>query len=135
MSLRFLLVVVLKYFVQHQICLVHLCPLSPVRSAAVGPYVRRILCVELGCPASSAINCVPKEDFGGHHPDPNPIYATDLVDSMRDGQYDFGAAFDADGVGLPSYYFCFLLVCLVFFKHYKNICNIKMQLQKTFPWA
>uniref|UniRef100_A0A3Q2WUU7 Phosphoglucomutase 1 n=1 Tax=Haplochromis burtoni TaxID=8153 RepID=A0A3Q2WUU7_HAPBU len=64
---------------------------------AVGPYVRRILCVELGCPASSAINCVPKEDFGGQHPDPNPIYATDLVDSMRDGQYDFGAAFDADG--------------------------------------
>lgn len=38
------------------------------------------------------------EDFGGQHPDPTLTYAADLVDSMRDGQYDFGAAFDADGV-------------------------------------
>ena len=38
------------------------------------------------------------EDFGGQHPDPNLTYAADLVDSMRDGQYDFGAAFDGDGV-------------------------------------
>ncbi|TMS09373.1 Phosphoglucomutase-1 [Larimichthys crocea] len=63
----------------------------------VGPYVRRIFCEELGCPANSAINCVPLEDFGGQHPDPNLTYAADLVDSMRDGQYDFGAAFDGDG--------------------------------------
>lgn len=63
----------------------------------VGPYVRRILCEELGCPANSAINCVPLEDFGGQHPDPNLTHAADLVDSMRDGQYDFGAAFDGDG--------------------------------------
>lgn len=60
--------------------------------------MRRILCEELGCPANSAINCVPMEDFGGQHPDPNLTYAADLVDSMRDGQYDFGAAFDGDGV-------------------------------------
>lgn len=65
--------------------------------SVVGPYVKRILCEELGCPANSAINCVPMEDFGGQHPDPNPTHATDLIDSMRDGQYDFGAAFDADG--------------------------------------
>ncbi|XP_076018383.1 phosphoglucomutase-1-like [Genypterus blacodes] len=63
----------------------------------VGPYVKRIFCEELGCPANSAINCVPLEDFGGQHPDPNLIHAVDLVDSMRDGQYDFGAAFDGDG--------------------------------------
>ncbi|XP_030630635.1 phosphoglucomutase-1-like [Chanos chanos] len=63
----------------------------------VGPYVKRILCEELGCPANSAINCVPQEDFGGHHPDPNLTYASDLVDTMRSGQYDFGAAFDGDG--------------------------------------
>nr|XP_040027040.1 phosphoglucomutase-1-like [Gasterosteus aculeatus aculeatus] len=63
----------------------------------VGPYVRRILCEELGCPVNSAVNCVPLEDFGGQHPDPNLTYAADLVDSMRDGQYDFGAAFDGDG--------------------------------------
>lgn len=69
-----------------------------VCSPVVGPYVRRIFCEELGCPANSAINCVPLEDFGGQHPDPNLTYAADLVDSMRDGQYDFGAAFDGDGV-------------------------------------
>ncbi|KAM8849557.1 phosphoglucomutase-1-like isoform 3-T3 [Spinachia spinachia] len=63
----------------------------------VGPYVRRILCEELGCPVNSAINCLPLEDFGGQHPDPNLTYAADLVDGMRDGQYDFGAAFDGDG--------------------------------------
>ncbi|KAI1883197.1 hypothetical protein AGOR_G00242730 [Albula goreensis] len=63
----------------------------------VGPYVKRILCEELGSPANSAINCVPKEDFGGHHPDPNLTYAADLVETMRGGEYDFGAAFDGDG--------------------------------------
>lgn len=71
---------------------------TSVCSPVVGPYVRRILCEELGCPANSAINCVPLEDFGGQHPDPNLTYAADLVDSMRDGQHDFGAAFDGDGV-------------------------------------
>lgn len=69
-----------------------------VCSSVVGPYVRKILCEELGCPANSAINCVPLEDFGGQHPDPNLTYAADLVESMRDGEYDFGAAFDGDGV-------------------------------------
>lgn len=70
----------------------------------VGPYVKRILCEELGCPANSAINCVPLEDFGGQHPDPNLTFAVDLVDSMRDGQYDFGAAFDADGVNVLGFF-------------------------------
>lgn len=60
--------------------------------------MRRILCGELGCPANSAVNCVPSEDFGGQRPDPNLTYAADLVDSMRDGQFDFGAAFGGDGV-------------------------------------
>ncbi|KAI4881317.1 hypothetical protein NFI96_029943, partial [Prochilodus magdalenae] len=64
---------------------------------AVGPYVKRILCEELGSPANSAINCIPQEDFGGQHPDPNLTYAADLVESMKSGQYDFGAAFDGDG--------------------------------------
>lgn len=45
------------------------------------------------------------EDFGGQHPDPNPTYAVDLVESMREGQYDFGAAFDGDGVGATICYF------------------------------
>ncbi|RXM31440.1 hypothetical protein EOD39_7017 [Acipenser ruthenus] len=63
----------------------------------VGPYVKKILCEELGAPANSAVNCVPLEDFGGHHPDPNLTYAADLVETMKGGEYDFGAAFDGDG--------------------------------------
>ncbi|XP_049603248.1 phosphoglucomutase-1-like isoform X2 [Syngnathus scovelli] len=63
----------------------------------VGPYVKRILCEELGCPANSAVNCVPSDDFGGQRPDPNLMDAADLLDNMRDGEHDFGAAFDGDG--------------------------------------
>uniref|UniRef100_A0A4W6DBE5 EF-hand calcium-binding domain-containing protein 7 n=1 Tax=Lates calcarifer TaxID=8187 RepID=A0A4W6DBE5_LATCA len=63
----------------------------------VGPYVKKIVCEELGSPANSAVNCVPQEDFGGHHPDPNLTYAADLVNTMKGGEYDFGAAFDGDG--------------------------------------
>uniref|UniRef100_A0A672Z3J5 EF-hand calcium-binding domain-containing protein 7 n=1 Tax=Sphaeramia orbicularis TaxID=375764 RepID=A0A672Z3J5_9TELE len=63
----------------------------------VGPYVKKIVCEELGSPANSAVNCVPQEDFGGHHPDPNLTYAADLVSTMKGGEYDFGAAFDGDG--------------------------------------
>uniref|UniRef100_A0A803V605 Phosphoglucomutase 1 n=1 Tax=Ficedula albicollis TaxID=59894 RepID=A0A803V605_FICAL len=64
----------------------------------VGPYVKKILCEELGAPANSAVNCTPLEDFGGHHPDPNLTYAADLVQTMKTGEYDFGAAFDGDGL-------------------------------------
>ncbi|XP_069481865.1 phosphoglucomutase-like protein 5 [Ambystoma mexicanum] len=63
----------------------------------MGPYVRRILCDELGAPANSAINCIPLEDFGGQYPDPNLTYATALLEAMKGGEYGFGAAFDADG--------------------------------------
>ena len=73
-------------------------------SPVLGPYVRRIICEELGSPANSAVNCVPMEDFGGLHPDPNLIYAADLVEAMREGPYDFGAAFDADGVCADKIY-------------------------------
>jgi len=65
----------------------------------MGPYVRRILCDELGAPANSAVNSVPLEDFGGRPPEPNLTYATSLVDAMKGGEFGFGAAFDADGVG------------------------------------
>lgn len=79
----------------------------------VGPYVKKILCEELGAAANSAVNCVPLEDFGGHHPDPNLTYAADLVQTMKTGEYDFGAAFDGDGVRM-----CFLdLFFLPFCKH------------------
>ncbi len=71
----------------------------------VGPYVKKIVCEELGSPANSAVNCVPKEDFGGHHPDPNLTYAADLVSAMKGGEYDFGAAFDGDGVSKTIFFF------------------------------
>lgn len=68
----------------------------------MGPYVRRILCDELGAPANSAVNCVPLEDFGGQPPEPNLTYASSLVDAMKGGDFGFGAAFDADGVRLAK---------------------------------
>ena len=39
------------------------------------------------------------EDFGGHHPDPNPVNAAELIARMmaRDDAPDFGAASDGDG--------------------------------------
>ncbi|KAJ8285218.1 hypothetical protein GJAV_G00023680 [Gymnothorax javanicus] len=63
----------------------------------MGPYVRRILCDELGAPANSAVNCVPLEDFGGQHPSPSLTHASALVESMKGGDFGLGAAFDADG--------------------------------------
>lgn len=63
----------------------------------MGPYVKRILCDELGMPESEAYNCVPLPDFGGLHPDPNLTYAKVLVDLLEKGEHDFGAAFDGDG--------------------------------------
>lgn len=71
---------------------------SPSAVTVMGPYVRRILCDELGAPANSAVNCVPLEDFGGRPPEPNLTYATSLVEAMKGGDFGFGAAFDADGV-------------------------------------
>lgn len=72
------------------------------RVSVMGPYVRRILCDELGAPANSAVNCVPLEDFGGQPPEPNLTYASSLVDAMKGGDFGFGAAFDADGVRLAK---------------------------------
>ena len=66
----------------------------------MGPYVKRIFCGELGMPEGNAIKCETLEDFGGSHPDPNLTYARELVDMMKTGEYDMGAAFDGDGVGV-----------------------------------
>lgn len=71
--------------------------------SVMGPYVRRILCDELGAPANSAVNCVPLEDFGGQYPNPNPTFAVSLMDSMKGGEFGFGAAFDADGVSVVDH--------------------------------
>ena len=66
--------------------------------AVTGPYAKRILEGTLGAPKGSVINAVPSPDFGGGHPDPNPVWASELV-SIMDGPDapDFGAASDGDG--------------------------------------
>ena len=33
--------------------------------AVTGPYLKRILCQELGAPDTATLKCDPKEDFGG----------------------------------------------------------------------
>ncbi|HNZ56697.1 MAG TPA: alpha-D-glucose phosphate-specific phosphoglucomutase, partial [Methylophilaceae bacterium] len=67
--------------------------------AVTGPYAKEIFVNRLGASASSLMNCVPSEDFGGGHPDPNLTYAEDLVKIMFAGEkaLDFGAASDGDG--------------------------------------
>ncbi len=66
--------------------------------AVTGPYAKAILEGALGAPEGSVINAVPSPDFGGGHPDPNPIWAKPLVDlMMSDAAPDFGAASDGDG--------------------------------------
>ena len=66
--------------------------------AVTGPYAKAILEDRLGAPAGSVVNAVPSPDFGGGHPDPNPIWAKDLMDAMMAADApDFGAASDGDG--------------------------------------
>ena len=66
-------------------------------NAVGGPYAKAILEGELGAPAGSVVNAVPLEDFGGLHPDPNPVNAEDLIAHMSAADApDFGAAMDGD---------------------------------------
>ncbi|NOT14414.1 MAG: alpha-D-glucose phosphate-specific phosphoglucomutase [Methylotenera sp.] len=67
--------------------------------AVTGPYAQEIFVNRLGAPLNCLMNCVPSEDFGGGHPDPNLTYAEDLVKIMFAGESapDFGAASDGDG--------------------------------------
>jgi phosphoglucomutase len=65
--------------------------------AVGGPYAKAIIEGRLGAPAGTVINSVPLEDFGGGHPDPNPVNAAELIELMaRDDAPDFGAASDGD---------------------------------------
>ena len=66
--------------------------------AVTGPYAVEIFENRLGCPAGTVRNGTPLEDFGGHHPDPNPVDAAELVARMMAADApDFGAASDGDG--------------------------------------
>lgn len=66
--------------------------------AVTGPYAYAILEQRLGAPAGTVINGIPLEDFGGGHPDPNLVYAHELVEILYGTNApDFGAASDGDG--------------------------------------
>lgn len=66
--------------------------------AVTGPYATEIIENHLGAPAGTVMNGVPLPDFGGGHPDPNPIWAKPLVDLvMGPDAPDFAAASDGDG--------------------------------------
>ena len=66
--------------------------------AVTGPYARAILEGTLGAAPGTVLNGAPSPDFGGGHPDPNPIWAKDLMDIMYGPDApDLGAASDGDG--------------------------------------
>jgi phosphoglucomutase len=66
-------------------------------SAVGGPYAKAIIEGRLGAPAGTVVNGEPLEDFGGLHPDPNPVNAEDLIAHMAAADApDFGAASDGD---------------------------------------
>merc|ERR1712178_400515 len=65
--------------------------------AVTGPYARALFEQFLGAKEGTVQNGIPLEDFGGGHPDPNLVYAHDLVEIMfGDNAPDFGAASDGD---------------------------------------
>ena len=66
--------------------------------AVTGPYARAVLVDRCGASPDSVMNATPLPDFGGGHPDPNPIWAHELMAIMQGPDApDFGAASDGDG--------------------------------------
>jgi phosphoglucomutase len=66
--------------------------------AVTGPYAHGIFETRLGAGLGTVQNGQPLEDFGGGHPDPNLVYAHDLLERMFGiDPLDFGAASDGDG--------------------------------------
>ncbi len=66
--------------------------------AVTGPYAYDLFEQRLGAPEGTVHNGKPLEDFGGGHPDPNLVYAHELVEILfGDNAPDFGAASDGDG--------------------------------------
>ncbi|MGP0128658.1 MAG: alpha-D-glucose phosphate-specific phosphoglucomutase [cyanobacterium endosymbiont of Rhopalodia musculus] len=66
--------------------------------AVTGPYAHALFEKCLGAPEGTVKNGIPLEDFGGCHPDPNLVYAHDLVEILfGENAPDFGAASDGDG--------------------------------------
>jgi phosphoglucomutase len=66
--------------------------------AVTGPYAVEILEHRLGAPKGTCVNATPLPDFGGLHPDPNPVWSRSLMEEMMGPDApDFGAASDGDG--------------------------------------
>jgi phosphoglucomutase len=66
--------------------------------AVTGPYAHSIFEKTLGAKSGTVHNGTPLPDFGGGHPDPNLVYAHDLVKIIYgDNAPDMGAACDGDG--------------------------------------
>jgi phosphoglucomutase len=66
--------------------------------AVTGTYAQEIFEKRLGATEGTVMNGTPLEDFGGGHPDPNLVYARDLVSILfSNNAPDFGAASDGDG--------------------------------------
>lgn len=66
-------------------------------SAVSGPYAKHIIEGLLKAPKGTVVNGEPLEDFGGHHPDPNPVNAAELIAHMNGANApEFGAASDGD---------------------------------------
>ena len=66
--------------------------------AVTGPYAKAILEDTLGASSGTVVNGTPLPDFGGHHPDPNLVYAKALYDEMMGPDApELGAASDGDG--------------------------------------
>ncbi len=67
-------------------------------SAVSGPYAEEIFGARLGVSANNLFNTRPLPDFGGGHPDPNPVHAKALFDLMYGSDApNFGTASDGDG--------------------------------------
>lgn len=67
-------------------------------NAVTGPEAKYIFEDVLGAPKGTVVRDIPKEDFGGLHPDPNLTYNLDLVDFMySENATDLGTACDGDG--------------------------------------
>jgi len=67
-------------------------------NAVNGPYAKTILEDLLGAQSGTVVNARPLEDFGGVHPDPNPVHAGALIAALAaPGGPDLGAATDGDG--------------------------------------
>ena len=67
-------------------------------NAVTGPYAKHIFETVLGAPKGTVIHGIPLPDFGGLHPEPNLVYAKELVDlAYSDKAPDLCAASDGDG--------------------------------------